>query len=172
VQPIQHTSCPEGQRSSAGYLAAMIDQRTRQYTARSSENAKYPGAGIPEPDENVLIWVEADAELAREPAVERHRGMIVVAHGSGRGAVEGSFIISYPISADDHAEHVPAISGKLVVMGWSVLASSRGCTQGGHVDTAVLVNVTGLGTEQRLWLAESVDTAPDQSTAAQQIAQS
>jgi hypothetical protein len=49
----------------------------------------------------------------------------------------------------------------LVAMGWAVLASRRGRTDGGNVNTAVLVNTSHFGLEQILWLAEAVSTAQD-----------
>ena len=82
---------------------------------------------------------------------------------SARGAAGGSFIISYPVEADDDGQHVPAVSGVLEAMGWSVVASQRGATAGEHVNTAVLVNTGHPGSGQRLWLAEPVGAAPDRS---------
>ncbi len=108
------------------------------------------------PDGSVLIWVESDAEPRPEPGASRHRGMIVVAHGSGRGTTEESFVISYPIDTDDHMQHVAAVSGVLEAMGWSVLASRRGTTDGGSVNSAVLTSTARSGSAQRLWLAEPV----------------
>jgi hypothetical protein len=51
----------------------------------------------------------------------------------------------------------------LVAMGWAVLASRRGRTDGGNVNTAVLVNTSHFGLEQILWLAESVSTPQDRN---------
>ena len=109
------------------------------------------------PDASALIWVEDDAELVREPAAGQRRGMIVVAHGAGQGATEGSFLVSYPIDTDDDGQHVGAVSGVLEAMGWSLLAARRGETAGGHVNAAVLVSDARSGSEQQqLWLAEPV----------------
>ena len=147
----------------------MIDKRTRDHglsAARSGESSESLGTDMRRPDASVLIWVEGDAE----PAARRHRGMIVVAHGSGQGAMEGSFIISYPVATDDHAQHVPAVSGVLEAMGWSVLASRRGTADAGPVNTAALVSAARFGPERRLWLAEPVGTARDWSAPADALA--
>ena len=90
------------------------------------------------PDAGVLIWVEGDDKRAPESPSGRHCGMIVVAHGSGQGTAEGSFIISYLVATDDRTQHLPAVSGLLEAMGWAVLAFRRGWTDGGNVNTAVL----------------------------------
>lgn len=173
MQPIQRTSCPDPHRSPAAYLAAMIDNRTKDRGlstagsgARSGEGFWRFGTGMQRPDASVLIWVERDADLAREPAVRRHRGMIVAAHGSGRGTTEASFIISYPVDTGDHAQHLPAVSGLLKAMGWSVLASPCRSTDGDDVNSAVLLSTAKFGPEQLLWLAESVSTAQDRSAPA------
>ncbi len=166
MQPIQPASCPDRHRSSAAYLAAMIDKRTRDYGLPASSHGGNPWrfeTGMQQPDASVLIRVGGDPELAREAAAGRHRGMIVVAHGSGQGTTEGSFIISYPVATDEHAQHLPAVSGWLEAMGWSVLASRRRRTDIGDVNTAVLVNTGHSSPEQRLWLAEPVSTAYDRS---------
>ena len=170
MQSIQRTMCPDRQQSPAAYLAAMIDKRTsnhRQSTtgsgARSCERLRRFETGMRRPDAGALIWVEGDNERAPKSPSGRHRGMIVVAHGSGQGTAEGSFIISYPVATDDRTQHLPAVSGLLEAMGWAVLAFRRGCTVGGIVNTTVLVNTAHFGLEQILWLAESVSTAQDRS---------
>ncbi len=173
MQPIQRTLCSDRQPSSAAYLAAMIDRRARDHVrsaGRSGEISKGLGTCMQRPDAGVLIWVEGDAELVREPAAGRHRGMIVVAHGSGQGTTEGSFIISYPFETGDDGQYVDAVSGVLEAMGWSVLASRRGRTAGGHVNTAMLVSNAHPGSEQRLWLAEPVGAAQDPSAPAHAFA--
>jgi hypothetical protein len=48
-------------------------------------------------------------------------------------------------------------------MGWAVLASSGERTDGGKVNTAVLVNTAHFCRKQILWLAESVSTSQDRS---------
>jgi hypothetical protein len=168
LQAIQRTMCPDRQQSPAAYLAAMIDERTRDpglstigSGARSWENLRRFWTSQQRPDASELIWVESDDEQAPESPSGRHRSLIVVAHGSRQGATEGSFIISYPVATDDRAQHLPAVSGLLVAMGWAVLASRRGRTDGGNVNTAVLVNTSHFGLEQILWLAEAVSTAQD-----------
>ena len=163
MQPIEHTSCPDRQWSTAAYLAAMIDKRTRDQGLSSPESGESAGdlsSAMELPEASVLIWVEGDAEMALEPAAGRHRGMIVVAHGVGQGPAQTSFIISYP-DAGDHAQHVPAVSDVLEAMGWAVLASERGMTDGEHVNTALLVSTASFGVEQRLWLAEPVGAGRD-----------
>lgn len=169
MQPIQRTLCRDRQPSSAAYLAAMIDGRAKDHdlsAARPGEFSEGLGTRMQRPDASVLIWVDGDAELVREPAAGRHRGMIVVAHSSGQGITEGSFIISYLVDTDDDGQHVAAVSGALEAMGWSVLASQRGRAAGGHVNTASLVSNARSGSEQRLWLAELVGAAQDPSAPA------
>lgn len=114
-----------------------------------------------QPEANVLIWVESDDELAREKSARRHRSLIVVAHGYGQGTMERSFVISYPVVSYDHVQHLPAVSGMLETMGWSVKEARRGQTDGGVVQTTVLVSTADFGREQRLWLAEPVGEAYD-----------
>jgi hypothetical protein len=116
--------CPDRQQSPAAYLAAMIDERTRDpglstigSGARSWEDLRRFWTSQQRPDASVLIWVESDDEQAPESPSGRHRSLIVVAHGSRQGATEGSFIISYPVATDDRAQHLPAVSGLLVAMG-------------------------------------------------------
>ncbi len=164
MQPIQRTSCRDQQPSSAAYLAAMIDRRTREYdlsAGRPADISEGLGTRMQRPPASVLIWVEGDAELLPEPAAGRHRGMIVVAHGSGQGTVEGSFIISYPVDTDDDAPHVAAISGVLERMGWSVLAKRHGSTARRYVNTAALVSNGNPGSGQHMWLAETVGATED-----------
>lgn len=88
----------------------------------------------------MLIWVDGDDERAPEPPSGRHRGMIVVAQGSGQGTAEGPFIISYPVATDDRKQHLHAVSALLEAMGRAVQESRRGRTDDGNVITAVLVN--------------------------------
>jgi hypothetical protein len=168
VQPIQHTLCPDRQQPPIAYLATMIDKRARDYGpsasgsgGRSWENLRLLETGMQRPDASVLIWVDGDDQRSPVSSSKRHRGMIVVAHGSGQGKSEGSFIISYPVATDDRAQHLPAVSGLLVAMGWAVLASRRERTDGGKVNTATLVNTAHVGRKQILWLAEAVSTAQD-----------
>ncbi|WP_419728871.1 hypothetical protein [Lichenicola sp.] len=104
--------------------------------------------------------MEADLDAVREPGSDRRRGMIVVAHDAGPGALQGSFIISYPSDSDDEGQHVDAVSGVLEAMGWSVLASRCGRTPAGHVNTAALVRRKHDGLRQRLWLAKPVAALP------------
>jgi hypothetical protein len=163
VQLIQRTSCPDRQQSPAAYLAAMIDERARN-AGRSAERSGVIsgdlGTLVQRPDASVLIWVEDNAELVREPAAERLRGMILVAHVAGQGCKNGSFIISYPVDANEDRERVDAVSSVLEGMGWSVVGSLCEGTAQGHVNTAVLVSNAHLGSEQRLWLAEPVGESP------------
>jgi len=164
VQPIQRTTCRDQQPSSAAYLAAMIDRRTREHdlsAGRPADISEGLGTRMQRPPASVLIWVEGDAELLPEPAAGRHRGMIVVAHGSGQGTAEGSFIISYPVDADDDAPHVAAVSGVLERMGWSVLVTRRGSTAGQYVNTAALVSNGNPRSGQHMWLAETVGATED-----------
>ena len=162
MQPIQRTTCRDQQPSSAAYLAAMIDRRTREHDLSAGGRRRFRGLGDPDATtarQHFLIWVEGDAELLPEPAAGQHRGMIVVAHGSGQGTAEGSFIISYPVDADDDAPHVAAVSGVLERMGWAVLGTRRGSTAGRYVNTAALVSNSDPGSgqsRQSLWLAETV----------------
>ena len=164
MQPIQRTTCRDQQPSSAAYLAAMIDRRTREHdlsAGRPADISEGLGTRMQRPPASVLIWVEGDAELLPEPAAGRHRGMIVVAHGSGQGTAEGSFIISYPVDADDDAPHVAAVSGVLERMGWSVLVTRRGSTAGQYVNTAALVSNGNPRSGQHMWLAETVGATED-----------
>jgi hypothetical protein len=170
VQSIQRTMCTDRQQSSVAYLAAMIDKRTRDHGlsdpgsgARSQENSSRLETGVQRQDVSVLVWLEGDDVRPPESFSGRRRGMIVVAHGSGQGTTEGSFIISYPVATDDLTQHVPAVSALLEAMGWAVRASRRGRTDGGNVNTAVLVNTAHFGVDQILWLAELVSTAQDRS---------
>lgn len=78
------------------------------------------------------MWVEADRRAVHEPAGDRRRGMIVVAHDAGPDALQGSFIISYPSDGDDEGQHVDAVSGVLGAMGWSVMASNCARTPAGQ----------------------------------------
>ncbi len=167
MQPIQRTSCRDQQPSSAAYLAAMIDRRTREYglsAGRPADTSKGLGIRMRRPDAGVLIWVEGDAEVLPEPAAGRHRGMIVVAHRSGQGIADASFIISYPVDTDDDAPRVAAVSGVLERMGWAVLGTRRGSTAGRYVNTAALVSNSDPGSgqsRQSLWLAETVGATED-----------
>ena len=167
MQPIQRTSCRDQQPSSAAYLAAMIDRRTREYglsARRPADTSKGLGIRMRRPDAGVLIWVEGDAEVLPEPAAGRHRGMIVVAHRSGQGIADASFIISYPVDTDDDAPRVAAVSGVLERMGWAVLGTRRGSTAGRYVNTAALVSNSDPGSgqsRQSLWLAETVGATED-----------
>jgi hypothetical protein len=164
VQPIQRTSCRDQQLSSAAYLAAMIDRRTREHGLSAGKPADtYKGLGIRmrRPDAGVLIWVEGDTDVLPDPAAGRHRGMIVVAHGSGQGTAEGSFIISYPVDTEDDAPRVAAVSGVLERMGWAVLGTRRGSTAGRYVNTAALVSNGDPCSGQQLWLAETVAATED-----------
>ena len=164
MHPIQRTSCRDQQPSSAVYLAAMIDRRTREHGLSARRPADiFDGVGTPtqRPAASVLIWVEGDAEQPPEPAAVQHRGMIVAAHGSGQGLAEVSFIISYPVGTDDDAPHVTAVSGVLEQMGWAVLGTRRGSTAGRYVNTAALVSNGDPGSGQHLWLAETVDATED-----------
>ena len=118
MQPIQRTSCRDQQPSSAAYLAAMIDRRTREYglsARRPADTSKGLGIRMRRPDAGVLIWVEGDAEVLPEPAAGRHRGMIVVAHRSGQGIADASFIISYPVDTDDDAPRVRCNGGPVQI---------------------------------------------------------
>ncbi len=165
MQPIQHTSCRDRQPSSAAYPAELIDGRAREH-GRSTERTGGISKGLDtltqRLDASVLIWVDGDGGPECEPAAGGHRGMIVVAHGSGQGAREGSFIISYPVGTDDDGQHVGPVSGVLEALGWSVLVSRRGgTTAAGHVNTAMLVRNARSGLELRLWLAEPVGAAQD-----------
>jgi hypothetical protein len=128
---------------------------------RSWENLRLLETGMQRPDASVLIWVDGDDERSLVSSSGRHRGMIVVAYGSGQGTSEGSFIISFPVATDDSAQHLSAVSALLEAMGWAVLASSGERTDGGKVNTAVLVNTAHVGRKQILWLAEAVSTAQD-----------
>jgi hypothetical protein len=164
VQRIQRTFCQDEQPSSPTYLAAMIDRRTREYgltAGRLADISEGLSTRMQRPPASVLIWVEGGAELPPEPAACRHRGMLVVAHGSGKGPAEGSFIISYPVDADDDAPHVTAVSGVLERMGWAVLGTRRGSAAGRHVNTVALVSNGDTGSGQRLWLAETVGATKD-----------
>ena len=156
VQSIQRTSCPDRQQSSAAYLAAIIDQKTRDRdlcAAQPEGNSAYPRTGTRRPDASMLIWVEGNAELSRDPTGDR-RGMIVAVHGSGDGDAAGSFIISYPLAAGDQPQHVRSVSGVLQALGWSILTSRRRTTEEGHGNTALLVSTARSGSRQLLWLAE------------------
>ena len=168
MQSIQHTLCPDRQQPPVAYLATMIDKRTRDHGrsafgsgGRSLENLRLPETGMQRPDASVLIWVDGDNERSPVSSSGRHRGMIVVAHGSGQGTSEGSFIISFPVATDESTQHLPAVSALLEAMGWAVLASRGERTDGGKVNTAVLVNTAHVGRKQILWLAEAVSTAQD-----------
>lgn len=110
---------------------------------------------------SVLIWVDGDDERPPGAPSGRHRGMIVAAHGSGQGITKGSFIISYPIATEDRAQHLTAVSGLLEEMGWAIMAIRRGRTDGGTMNTAVLLNTSHFGPKQVLWLAELVSLAQD-----------
>ena len=116
------------------------------------------------PDASVLIWVDGENEPSPVSSSGRHRGMIVVAHGSGQGTSEGSFVISFPVATNDSSQHLHAVSALLEAMGWAVLASRRERTDGGKVNTAVLVNTAHVGRKLLLWLAEAVSTAQDRRT--------
>jgi hypothetical protein len=107
----------------------------------------------------VLIWVEGEAELARDPDAGANRGMIFVAHDSVQNTTGESFVISYPVDTGDDGQHIAAVSGVLEAMGWSVLASRRGSTAGGYLSTVVLVSIHHPGSKQRLWLAEPADAS-------------
>jgi hypothetical protein len=164
MQPIQRISCRDQQPSSAAYLAAMIDSRARECSLSAEKPADFSeglGTRMGRPPASMLIWVESNAELLPEPAAGRHRGMILVAHGSGQCTVEGSFIISYPVETDDDAPHVTAVSGVLERMGWSVLATRQGSTPGRYVNTAALVSNGNSGSWQHMWLAETVGATED-----------
>ena len=167
MHPIQRTSCRDQQPSSAVYLAAMIDRRTREHGLSAGRPADiFDGVGTrtQRPAASVLIWVEGDAEQPPEQAAVQLRGMIVAAHGSGQGLAEGSFIISYPVGTDDDAPHVTAVSGVLEQMGWAVLGTRRGSTAGRYVNTAALVSNSDPGSgqsRQSLWLAETVGATED-----------
>ncbi len=158
MQHIQRTACPDRQLSPAAYLAAMIDQRTRDRDRSATASGRLE-TDFQHRDASVLIWVEGEGEPA--PAADGgHRGMIIVAHGCDQGTTRRSFIISYPVADDDHAQHVPAVSGVLEGMGWSVVESRGGMTDGGRLNTAALVSTAQSGAPQLLWLAEPVGVAP------------
>jgi len=114
------------------------------------------GAPRQRPDARVLIWVEGAAEWVREAAVGRHRSMIIVAHGAGRGSIERSFIISYPLGTDKDGRQARAVAGVLEAMGWSVLASQRGGKADEHGNSGMLVSNARPGSQRQLWLAEQV----------------
>jgi hypothetical protein len=166
MQLIQHTSCPDRHRSYSDYLATMINERTRDHGLSHIRSGDKPGGVKPGSQElgaNVLIWVEGDGELVGDPADGRHRGILIAAHGSSQGSTDGSFIISYPIGKDDHAPRVPAVSGLLEALGWSVVLSQHERTVEGGVNVALLVSTAPVGHGRRLWLTESVGEEPDRS---------
>jgi hypothetical protein len=151
----------------------MINERTRDHGLSHVSSGDKPGGvktGSQELGGNVLIWVEGDSELVGDPADGRHRGILIAAHGSSQGSTDGSFIISYPIGKDDHAPHVPAVSGLLEALGWSVVLSQHERTFEGSVNFTLLVSTSPAGHERRLWLTESVGEEPHQNEPGYELA--
>lgn len=165
--PSKHgTLCPDPRPSPVADLAAMIDKRTRNYRptaprfgATARENPRRLETGMQPRDGSVLLWLDGNDARPPETPVGRHRGVIVAAHGSCQGITESAFIISYPIATDDRAQHLPALSGLLEEMGWTVMALGRAMTEGETMNTAVLANTPHFGPKQVLWLAELVGLA-------------
>lgn len=158
MQPIQLTSCPDD-RSSATYLAALIDRQVRRHGPAIGQVSQSPGAlsGLKgRPDGDALLWVE-DAEPVIRPRSGNRRGVIVAAFDPGQGATERTLVVSYPVEAGSAAQRILAVLGILEHMGWSLLAFRRRRTADtSHANVAVLVSTARPGPEQRLWLAEPV----------------
>jgi hypothetical protein len=173
MQLIQRTSCPDRQRSPSGYLATMIDRKTRDYSlshVRSDGPPDRVQNGSSALDANVLIWVEGGGEPVREPADRGPRGILIAAHGLGQGSMDGCFTISYPLGEDDAGPHVPAVCGLLETLGWSVVASRHARTVEGSVNLALLLSTAPVGQERRLWLTESVGGTREQDESSSALA--
>ena len=164
MQPIHRTSCQDIQPLSAtcraDYLAALIDGQAQARRALADDRVQGTDSTEP-PGGNALIWVEGEPKLADR----RDRGMIVVGHGSDPAAAERSSVISYPLEASNQQQCIPAVTSALQGMGWSVVALRCRKTAAGRANTAVLVNQTRPGGEQRLLLAEPIQAAQQRPAA-------
>ena len=112
MQPIHRTLCQNMQPLSAlpfsDYLAALVDGQAQARMALADDRMQ--GTDPTEPlGGNALIWVEGEPMLADG----RHRGMIVVRHGSDPTVAERSSVISYPLGASDERQCIPAVTSAL-----------------------------------------------------------
>ena len=163
MQPIHRESCQDTPALSAGrlagYLAELINTRARSRRASAEAGTGLDASGTPEGNE--LIWVEDDPGLTPGLVGKPSRGTIVVAHGSIQPAAQRSFVISFPLDGDGPPWRIPAVTGALAALDWTVLAVERRRTASGEADIAVLASKARPGGEQRLWLAEPSAAAPD-----------
>ena len=163
VQPIHRASCQDTPAPSAGrlagYLAELINTRARPRGASAEAGIGLDASGAPEGNE--LIWVEDDPGLAPRLVTEPSCGIIVVAHGPSQPAAQRSFVISFPLDGDGLPWRIPAVTGALAALNWTVLAVERCRTASGEANIAVLASKARPGGEQRLWLAEPSTAAPD-----------
>jgi len=154
---MQRSACPDPPSSPAAHLAALI--------YKQASGAQLPTA--PEQERNAtlgdtdasgpatLIWVEDTAAQA-SPGTAAARGIIVAAHRRCETFAGRSFIICFPIEAGIPIPQLPAVLRLLEGLGWSLLTRRRTGTASGCARVAVLVNAARPGTEQRLWLSESI----------------
>ena len=142
MQPIHRASCQDNPALSAGrlagYLAELINTRARSRGASAEAGTGLDASGTPEGNE--LIWVEDDPGLAPRLVTEPSRGMIVVAHGPSQPAAQRSFVIFFPLDGGGPPWRIPAVTGALAALDWTVLAVERRRTASGEANIAVLAS--------------------------------
>jgi starvation-inducible DNA-binding protein len=98
--------------------------------------------------------VSGEVENYSDLLAERAGGLGGTAHGTVQVAAERSFLVPYPLGADEQ-EHVFAISGTLAAFGQSAREAIHQATTFGDADTADLFTVISRGIDHQLWLVES-----------------